>query len=66
MIDLIEYFFNHYDEKKHKYYKKYIEDISYYSDFGVFILDEELCKNKIEENYFQVVDCKDAIEEFKY
>lgn len=66
MIDLIEFFFNHYDEKKHKYYKKHIEDISYYSDFGVFILDEELCKNKIEENYFQVVDCKDAIEEFKY
>ena len=53
-------------EKKHKYYKKHIEDISYYSDFEVFILDEELCKNKIEENYFQVVDCNDAIEEFKY
>ena len=61
---MIEYFFNHYDEKKHKYYKKHIEDISYYSDFEVFILDEELCKNKIEEKRVEGTISKERFLQF--
>lgn len=65
MIDLIKYFFTYYDEDKHEYYKKYKEDISYYSHSEVFYIDDELLGDEVVDDYFQIVDFKDAINEFK-